>query len=131
MTHWTNRNLPERHGRKDGEANSMTKKLRANAALLVIASLALLLYAARPKPLPPDGTVRHIWQVTWLTQSNTILVTEHPFTGKVTQQFFSDTANPRRNWGEENIHYHWFGLPPTFEVPPDNDGNRCSGKMVK
>lgn len=95
-----------------------------------VACSAWLGYVAYPKPLPPDGTERHTWQVTWLTSSNTVLATEHPSAGKVVQQFWSDTAMPRRNWGEENIRYHWFGKP-TFSLPPDEDGNRCTGKMVK
>jgi hypothetical protein len=83
-----------------------------------------------PKALPPDGTERHTWHVMWLTSSNTILVTEHPTAGKVRQSFYSDTASPRRNWGEQYIHYHWF-RKPTFSMPPDIDGNRCIGEMVK
>lgn len=98
--------------------------------LAAILGFGLLAFATYPKPLPPDGTENHTWQVTWLTSSNTVLVTEHPQFGSVTQQFWSTTSMPRRNWGEENIRYHWFEKP-TFSVPPDEEGHRCVGRMVK
>lgn len=92
--------------------------------------LGLLLLAGAPWRLAPDGTRRHEWQITWMTSSNTVLVTEHPTAGKVVQQFWSNTAYPRRDWGAENIRYHWFGAP-TFRTPPEADGSYCVGKLVK
>lgn len=108
----------------------MKNKTLGLLALAAVSSTCWLGYVAHPKQLPPDGTETHTWQVTWLTSSNTVLVTEHPSAGQVVQQFWSDTAMPRRNWGDENIRYHWFGKP-TFALPPDTEGNRCTGKMVK
>lgn len=91
-------------------------------SLLVLIAFTIALLNPNRR-LPPDGTESRTWKITAYTQDGKVWMSDG-----VAQDYFSETAWPRRNFGANSIRYHFFGKP-TIEVV-DANGIRWVGKQV-
>ena len=90
---------------------------------LILAIVFTTIYIGYPKRLPEDGIKRHTWNVKVYEHGSILIYNGRP------QDYYSNTAYPRRNWGEKNLQYHWFSNP-TFELV-DGEGYLYIVKLVK